>query len=114
MNIYLIGCEYAGKTTLAGEIMEWADQHMGGTRHFHDHFTIPSSELSPEAAESYRHAHPQLKEMTQRYVLSYHISPEMYAGHRDANLMGHAIEEAVRPPLLRLRGQGQPGALSKS
>lgn len=44
MNIYLIGCEYAGKTTLAGEIMEWADQHMGGTRHFHDHFTIPSSE----------------------------------------------------------------------
>ncbi len=99
MNIYLIGCEYAGKTTLAGEIMEWADQHMGGTRHFHDHFTIPSSELSPEAAESYRHAHPQLKEMTQRYVLSYHISPEMYAGHRDANLMGHAIEEAVYAPL---------------
>ena len=99
MNIYLIGCEYAGKTTLAGEITKWAEDHMGGTRHFHDHFTIPSSELSSEAAESYRHAHPQLKEMMQRYVLSYHISPEMYAGHRDANLMGHAIEEAVYAPL---------------
>jgi len=99
MNIYLIGCEYVGKTTLAGEIVKWAELHMGGTRHFHDHFTIPSSELSPEAAESYRQAHPQLKEMMQRYLLSYHISPEMYAGHRDANLMGHAIEEAVYAPL---------------
>jgi len=99
MNIYLIGCEYAGKTTLSGEIMKWAERHMNGTRHFHDHFTIPSSELTSEAAESYRAAHPQVKEMMQRFMLNYHISPEMYASHRDANLMGHAIEEAVYAPL---------------
>ena len=99
MNIYLIGCEYTGKTTLAGEIMKWAERKMGGTRHFHDHFTIPPSELTPEAAESYRAVHPQAKEMMQRYMLTYHISPEMYGGHLDANLMGHAIEEAVYAPL---------------
>ena len=99
MNIYLIGCEYTGKTTLAGEIMQWAERDMGGTRHFHDHFTIPSSELSSEAAASYGAAHPQVKEMLQRYMLTYHISPEMYAEKPDANLMGHAIEEAVYAPL---------------
>ena len=99
MNIYLVGCEYAGKTTLAGEIMEWAERTMGGTRHFHDHMTIPSSELLPEARASYQAVHPQVKEMLQRYMLSYHISPEMYRGHADANLMGHAIEEAVYAPL---------------
>ena len=62
MNIYLVGCEYAGKTTLAGEIMQWAERTMGGTRHFHDHMTIPSSELLPEARASYQAVHPQVKE----------------------------------------------------
>ena len=78
--------------------MKWAKRHMGGIRHFHDHFTIPSSELTPETA-AYRAAYPQVKEMLQRYMLSYHISPEMYAEQQDANLMGHAIEEAVYAPL---------------
>jgi hypothetical protein len=56
MNIYLTGTEYTGKTTLAGEIMKWAERTMDGTTHFHDHFTMPSSELSPEAAESLVHS----------------------------------------------------------
>ena len=99
MNLYLIGCEYAGKTTLARQIMKWAEGAMGGIRHFHDHFTVPCSELTPEARESYKAAHPQVKEMLQRYMIAYHVSAEMYGSSPDANLMGHAIEEAVYAPL---------------
>ena len=54
MNLILVGCEFAGKTTLANEIVEWSESNLGGSSHFHDHFTIPSSELSPEAAASYK------------------------------------------------------------
>ena len=98
MNIYLVGCERAGKTTLAGEIMKWAEKAMGGTSHFHDHMTVPSSEFTPEGAASYRQAHPQVIESLQRYMLSYHISDNFFS-NRDHNLMGHAIEEAVYAPL---------------
>ena len=98
MNFYLVGCERAGKTTLAGEIVKWAEVSMGGISHFHDHMTVPSREFSPEAAASYRLAHPQVVESLQRYMLNYHISTHFFS-HRDHNLMGHAIEEAVYAPL---------------
>lgn len=98
MNIVLIGCEFTGKTTLAAEIVEWSEETMGFSSHFHDHFTIPSTELSPEAAASYKAVHPQVKEMFQRFLLSYHLSEGFYSQH-DHNLMGHHIEEAVYAPL---------------
>ena len=40
MKLILVGCEYAGKTTLANEIVKWIDKTLGGARGFHDHFTI--------------------------------------------------------------------------
>ncbi len=112
MNVYLVGCEYAGKTTLAREILKWGEKAMGGIRHFHDHFTIPSSELESEAGEALKNAPPQLKEMFQRYILEYHISPGMLDVSRspDANLMGHAIEEAVYAPLYYGYGGKNSGA----
>ena len=91
MNIYLIGCEYAGKTTLAGEIMEWADQHMGGTRHFHDHFTIPNPEMTPESQAQFLKVNPQIKEMYQRFMMAHHLSKEFYRGP-DHNMVGFHIE----------------------
>ena len=36
---------------------------MGFSSHFHDHFTIPSTELGEEAGASYMTCHPQLKEI---------------------------------------------------
>ena len=51
MRLILIGCEYAGKTTLANEITKWLKETTGGGRTFHDHFTIPPSEL-PEAEQA--------------------------------------------------------------
>jgi len=98
MNIIMVGCEFAGKTTLADEITNWSEENLGGSSHFHDHFTIPSSELSPEAGASYKAAHPQVKEMFQRFMISYHMSAGFYSSSNH-NLMGFHIEEAVYAPL---------------
>ena len=109
MNLVFVGCEYAGKSTLAAEVMKWAEQTLGGTSHFHDHFSVPSSELSPEAAESAKNAHPQFLEMFQRFSLTYHLDPSFY-GSPDHNLMGFVIEEAVYAPLYY--GYGGPDSQS--
>ncbi len=98
MNIILIGCEFAGKTTLAAEIVKWSEETMGFSSPFHDHFTIPNAELSAEAGASYEAVHPQVKEMFQRFMISYHLSAGFYSQH-DHNLMGAHIEEAVYAPL---------------
>ena len=43
MRLILVGCEYAGTTTLAEEIVKWRDKVMGpptplGIVTYHDHF----------------------------------------------------------------------------
>ena len=116
MNNYLVGCEYAGKTTLSEEIKKWAKREMGGTRHFHDHMTLPSSELSPDAAKTLVNADPQVKEMFQRFMLDYHISPGMYdtSASPDANQMGLYIEEAVYAPLYYGYGGKNSGSPARS
>ena len=98
MNVLMIGCEFTGKTTLAAEIVEWSEETMGFSSHFHDHFTIPSTELSPEAKASFQAVHPQVKEMFQRFLITYHLSESFYS-QPDHNLMGLHIEEAVYAPL---------------
>lgn len=98
MNLILVGCEFAGKTTLANEIVEWSKRTLGRYSHFHDHFTIPSTELEGDAKEEYRRASPQIKEMFQRFMMNYHMSPDFY-GNADHHLMGFHIEEAVYAPL---------------
>lgn len=98
MNLVFVGCEYTGKSTLAAEVMKWAEKTLGGTSHFHDHFSVPSSELIPEAQESVLKVHPQFLEMFQRFSLTYHLDDAFY-GRPDHNLMGFVIEEAVYAPL---------------
>lgn len=98
MNLVFVGCEYAGKTTTAAEVMAWAEQLLGETSHFHDHFSVPSSELSPEAQASMLQAYPEFLEGYQRYTLTYHVRPHFY-DNPDHNLMGFVIEEAVYAPL---------------
>ncbi len=98
MNLVFVGCEYAGKSTIAAKVMEWAEETVGGTSHFHDHMSLPSSELVPEAQESLLEVHPQVLEMFQRYMIEYHVSQGFYS-NADHNLMGLVIEEAVYAPL---------------
>ncbi len=98
MKLILVGCEYAGKTTLANEIVKWIDSTLGGARGFHDHFTIPSSELTAEDRDQFMALSPRLKEMFQRYIIEYHLQPAFYADP-DHNMTGFHIEEAVYAPL---------------
>ena len=113
MNILLIGCEFAGKTTLAAEIVDWCEENLGGSSHFHDHFTIPSTELTDEAGASYAATHPQVKEMFQRFLISYHAS-EGFFSYPDHNLMGYHIEEAVYAPLYYGYGGPDSGSPMRS
>ena len=113
MNIIMIGCEFTGKTTLSTEIVYWIEENMGDGSHFHDHFTIPSTELSAEAAVNYQAADPQVKEMLQRYMITYHISPGFYNAP-DHHLMGVHIEEAVYAPLYYGYGGPDSGSPKRS
>ncbi len=98
MRLILVGCEYTGKTTLASEIVKWIDRTIGSGGGFHDHFTIPSSELSENEQKQFLALSPRLKEMFQRYIIEYHLQPAFYADP-DHNMTGFHIEEAVYAPL---------------
>jgi len=113
MNLIFVGCEYAGKSTIAEEVIKWAEQTLGGTSHFHDHMSVPSSELSSEAQESLLTVHPQILEMLQRYMIYYHLRNHFYS-NPDHNLMGMVIEEAVYAPLYYGYGGKNSGAPYRS
>ncbi len=98
MRLILIGAEYAGKTTLANAITAWLKQTTGGGRTFHDHFTIPPSELPEAEQEEFLRMSPELQAMYQRYSNEYHLLPSFYADP-DHMLVGFHIEEAVYAPL---------------
>ena len=113
MRLILVGCEYVGKTTLANEIVEWTKRTMGGGRPFHDHFAIPSPEMTPESQECFISVTPQIKEMFQRFVMSHHLWPEFYRAP-DHNMVGFHIEEAVYAPLYYGYGCKNSGAPMRS
>ena len=113
MNLIFVGCEYAGKSTIAGNVMEWAEKTVGGTSHFHDHFTVPSSEFSPEGQASLKALHPEALETFQRYQIEYHVRDHFYV-NPDHNLMGVVIEEAVYAPLYYGYGGKDSGAPRRS
>ena len=98
MKLILAGCEYVGKTTLAGGIVKWTNSTAGEGRTFHDHFAVPNHELSPESKEHLLAAPPQLKEMFQRFMIAHHLSRDFFIGP-DQNVIGYHIEEAVYAPL---------------
>ena len=79
MRLILVGCEYAGKTTLANEIVAWIGRTFGSSRTFHDHFSLPCNEFSAEEQEQLAALSPRLKEMFQRFLISYHLSEGLSA-----------------------------------
>ena len=106
MRLILIGCEYAGKTTLVNEIAGWIERTMGppipqGMPPFHDHFTFPQishGELSDQECAQVTALSPQLKAMIQNHQIAYHLNPAFYRDH-DNILVGFHIEDAVYGPL---------------
>jgi thymidylate kinase len=81
MRIIMIGCEYAGKTTLAAEMSRWLEENMGveqfGQYRWHDHFELPFHEgEGPDAdleAEQVLAMTPTLLEKYSRYMIHYHM-----------------------------------------
>lgn len=102
MNLILVGCEYAGTTTIAEAVREWGQRLFGAELGFHDHFKIPHVShppgLTAEEQQQFLALSPNLKEMFQRYHVDYHLQPSFYADN-DHNMVGFHIDEAVYAPL---------------
>lgn len=106
MRLILVGCEYAGKTTLGNEITGWIGRTLGGGRSFHDHFTIPSPELEGTDRDLVVNATPRFKEMFQRYQMNYHLHPFVLLGPRPpADGLPHR-GCGLCAPVLRVRRAG--------
>ena len=109
MRLILIGCEYAGTTTLIGKIGKWVERAMGGRMGIHDHWKIPQVSHAPhtiEENEAFLALSPSLQESFQRYHMGYHLSPSFY-GDAHHTMVGFHIDEAVYAPLYY--GYGGPG-----
>ena len=106
MRLIMIGAEYVGKTTLANEITKWLIETTGSGRTFHDHFTIPPSELPEAEQEEFLKMSPELQAMFQRYCREYHLLPTFYSPP-DHMLVGFHIEEAVYAPLYYSYGDSE-------
>jgi hypothetical protein len=99
----IVGCEYAGKTTLANEIVKWTERTIGGGRGggrgFHNHFSIPSPELTPEGWKQMPAASVEIKEMFQRYVIQYHMNHSFYS-HPDTTWWGSTSRTTSTAPCI--------------
>ena len=115
MYLILIGCEYAGTTTLAHAINGWAKESLGtGFRLIHDHFKLPDTrphgpELTAQEIAAFRQLSPRLTEVIQRHNLYYHTP---WASGSDENFMGIGLyfeELAYAPAYYGYGGPGQDG-----
>jgi len=107
MRLIIIGCEFAGKSTLAARIREWGEEALGGiTSSFHDHFVFPDEEASEEEQKQLMAMVPSLKEKYQRYMINYHFNPAFYSDN-DHCVIGFYYSETVYAPLYY--EYGRPG-----
>ena len=113
MKLILIGCEYAGTTTLAIAFHEHARAHLGiDLGSIHDHWKIPYTathypdEITEEEAELYLALSTRQKEAWQRHNLYYHTIAE-HGAPEDQIIVGFYIEDTIYADLYY--GYGGPG-----
>ena len=113
MKLILIGCEYAGTTTLAIAFHEHARAHLGiDLGSIHDHWKIPYTathypdEITEEEAELYLALSTRQKEAWQRHNLYYHTVAE-HGTPEDQIIVGFYIEDTIYADLYY--GYGGPG-----
>ena len=112
MYLILIGCEYAGTTTLAHAINEWSKASLGTDfKLIHDHYKLPDTkphgpDLTPDEIAAFQRLSPRLTEVIQRHNLYYHTP---WQSGSDENFMGVGLyfEELVYAP--RYYGYGGEG-----
>ena len=115
MRLVIAGCEYSGTSTLAFAIDDWLHEKMGVRFSLiHDHWKIPDTSGHPQADMSDDERSqvlalsPELKEMTQRHSLYYHIQANSWNGP-DWMAIGLHIDDSVYGPLyFDYGGDGQP------
>ena len=123
MRLILIGCEYAGTTTLGHAICVWSEEAMGADYNLmpdgtfdllHDHYKIPHTSghgqlWTDQEQTQVLGLSPRIKEMVQRHSLHYHIKPTNY-DRPDHIVIGLHIEDAIYGPLyFGYGGEGRYG-----
>jgi len=111
MRLIIIGCEYAGKSTLTAGIKEWLIETMGSCQtSFHDHFVLPFKEgFSPQAEEQAQQILNMDRTLLERhvdYMMNYHLSPGFYMAN-DHCLVNWYFGDAVYAEMYY--GYGGPG-----
>jgi len=119
MRLLLIGCEYAGTSTLAHGIYDWGNSHGIGFSIVHDHWKIPRiaghvphetslASLTEDEQEEVMGLSPTLKEIVQRYNLFYHTPSDRL--DTDSLLVGHHFDDAIYSQLyFGYGGDDSPG-----
>ena len=131
MRLIIMGCEYAGKTTLAVDISKWMIQAMGlPFVRWHNHFVVPRLDqhlivfregedeamapgktaadlFTEQDEEQMLSLSPLLLEQFQRHMIWRHIHPNMYRTEDDNLLINGYYADAVYAPLYY--GYGQAG-----
>ena len=108
MKLILIGCEYAGTTTLGLAIQDWLRMETGtGFSIIHDHWKLPDTSghpptdtahnLTDEEMDQVMALSPKLKEMTQRHSLYYH-TPRGAEDHNSL-MIGYHFDDGIYGPL---------------
>jgi thymidylate kinase len=133
MRLIMIGCEYAGKTTLAVEISKWMIKAMGlSFVRWHNHFVVPqvdqhlvirgqsddhhvvpgkgaADSFAEEEQEQIMALTPSLLEQFQRHMIWRHLHPNAYA-EDDYLVINWYYADAVYAPLYY--GYGDPGTFA--
>ena len=114
MKLLIVGCEYAGTTTLAHAIDDWMAEAMGSRmRLIHDHWKVPytvghPANISQEEERQFLALSPWLKDNVQRHNLYYHAPRQGSSGESpDKMVIGMHIDDAIYGP--RYFGYGGPG-----
>jgi hypothetical protein len=111
MRLIIIGCEYAGKTTLMQGIKQWMIDTLGSCQSsFHDHFVLPFHEGSgpdiDKEIEVVLSMPPALLEKYSRYLIHYHLGSGFYKAN-DHCVVNWYYGDAVYAPIYY--GFGRPG-----
>ena len=101
MRLFFIGCEYAGTTTLAVAIRQWAKEEMGiELGIIHDHWKIPDvvehypDTLTEEDHQQFLALSTRVTESYMRHNLYYH-TPHEGAVENDQIIIGYYIEDTI-------------------
>ena len=115
MRLFLIGCEYAGTTTLAFKIRDWVKAKKGiDFGSVHDHWKIPDvvvhtpDELTEQETQQFLALSTRVKEAYMRHNLYYHTPHGIRK--EDQLIIGHYIEDTIYANLYyNYGGPGQAG-----